>query len=166
MSRILGIDPGLANTGYGVIEAKDRKPCLVDYGTIKTSPQNPLPARIKEIYDGIKGIIKQHSISIGVIEDCFFAKENIKTAFLIGQVRGVALLSCVESGLEIGSYTPLEVKQAVVGYGRATKIEVQEMIKVLLNLKKVPELPDAADALAIALCKFQATRISALQANL
>jgi crossover junction endodeoxyribonuclease RuvC len=157
VSKVLGIDPGLATTGYGIVEEKGNKLHLINYGTIRTKSQDSFPARLKSIYNGIKGIIKQYKVNISVIEDCFFSKENIKTAFLIGQVRGVALLACVDSGLEIASYTPLQAKQAIVGYGRATKDQVQQMIKILLNLKEIPEPPDAADALAVAICHLHTT---------
>lgn len=166
MSKVLGIDPGLATTGYGVIESRDNKLHPLDYGTIRTRPESPLPTRLKEIHGQIKQLINKHKVNVGVIEDAFFAKDNMKSVFLVGQVRGVAILACVERGLEIRSFTPLQVKQAIVGYGRASKNQVQEMVKILLSLKEIPEPADAADALAIALCHLQSGRISALEAAL
>ena len=123
---------------------------LTDYGVIKTEAKTSFPLRLKKIYNELKQIIKQCDLSVAVIEELFFAK-NVKMALSVGQARGVAILACVDAGLDVVSYTPLEVKQAIVGYGRASKYQIQEMVKRLLNLEKIPPV-DAADALALAIC--------------
>lgn len=147
---IIGLDPGLAAFGYGMVKSEAGELHLTDYGVIKTEAKISFPLRLKKIYNELKQIIKQCDLSIAVIEELFFAK-NVKMALSVGQARGVAILACVDAGLDIVSYTPLEVKQAIVGYGRASKYQIQEMVKRLLNLEKIPPV-DAADALALAIC--------------
>ncbi len=149
---ILGIDPGFAIVGYGIIE-KDKRGDLkvIDYGAIVTSAKLPFVNRLAQIHKELKNIIKKYKISNMAVEELFFSK-NVKTAIEVGQARGVIMLTGIQAGLEVEEYTPLEVKQAVASYGRAEKQQVQQMVKLLLNLKKIPRPDDVADALAVAIC--------------
>ena len=148
---IFGIDPGIAIVGYGVIEYSGNKFTTIDYGAILTEPSIPFPDRIKIIYDELNKLLDKYKPDSVAIEELFFNK-NVKTAINVGQARGVQLLSVVNKGIDLFEYTPLQVKQAVVGYGRAEKRQVQEMVKLLLGLKKIPKPDDVADALAVAIC--------------
>ena len=151
--RILGIDPGSETTGWGVVEGEARRYRLVEYGTVKASPKERFPARLLKIYEGMEAIIAKHRPDACSVEEAFYAT-NVKVALKLGQVRGVLLLAAERAGLEINEYSPRLVKQTVVGYGNAEKHQVQEMVRVLLSLKSVPEPHDAADALAIGICHF------------
>jgi crossover junction endodeoxyribonuclease RuvC len=154
--RVLGIDCGTEYTGYGVVELlsdernNDRLVCIV-CGAIKVSPRDPMPARLSRISIGLQELISQHRPDRVAIEDVFYAT-NVKSALKLGQVRGVAMLAAASAGLEVAEYSPLSIKSAVVGYGRAEKHQVQQMVTRLLRLEQVPEPADAADALAIAIC--------------
>jgi len=148
---ILGIDPGTATTGFGVLEKDGSKLEVIDYGCILTGAKLPMPERLNLIAKDLKKIIKKYKPQTMAVEDLFFFK-NAKTAITVGQARGVILFVGQEQGLEVVEYTPLQVKQAVVGYGRAEKKQVQYMVKAILSLKSVPKPDDAADALAIAIC--------------
>lgn len=148
---ILGIDPGLAIVGYGVIEVLGNRYRILDYGVITTDKDTYFPDRIKIIYDELNFIIDKYAPDDVAMEELFFNK-NVKTAIKVGQARGAIILCAKNKGLDIFEYTPLQVKQAVVGYGRAEKRQVQEMVKILLNLKEIPKPDDAADALAVAIC--------------
>ncbi|HZJ82849.1 MAG TPA: crossover junction endodeoxyribonuclease RuvC [Clostridia bacterium] len=148
---ILGIDPGLAIVGYGVLEEKNNKLRAIDYGTITTPPTMDTPQRLVTIYDGIQELIARYQPDEVAIEELFFNK-NVKTALIVGHARGVAVLAAAKKQIDLYEYTPLQVKQSVVGYGRAEKAQVQHMVKVLLNLKDIPRPDDAADALAVAIC--------------
>lgn len=148
---ILGIDPGIAIVGYSIVECSGNKFRAIDYGCITTKSNELFPDRIKTIYDRLLAIIDEYQPDDLAIEELFFNK-NVKTAIKVGQARGVEILAGINRGLGIYEYTPLQIKQAVVGYGRADKRQVQEMVKILLNLKEIPKPDDAADALAIALC--------------
>jgi crossover junction endodeoxyribonuclease RuvC len=150
--RVLGIDCGTEFTGYGVVELcpDDRLVCLT-CGVIQLSPREPLAARLATIFSRLGVIISEHQPDRVAIEDVFYAV-NVKSAFKLGQVRGVAMLAASSKGLEVSEYSPLSIKSAVVGYGRAEKQQVQHMVTRLLNLAAIPESPDAADALAIAIC--------------
>lgn len=149
---ILGIDPGIADTGYGFIE-HDKKGDLVclTYGSIKTSKNDSLVERLFSLAEQLAALIDQYKPELAAIEELFFCN-NAKTALVVGQARGVAMLVCRQAGLSPLSYTPLQVKQAVTTYGGADKAQVQRMVKLLLNLKETPKPDDAADALAIAIC--------------
>ncbi|HYG79877.1 MAG TPA: crossover junction endodeoxyribonuclease RuvC [Pyrinomonadaceae bacterium] len=151
--RVLGIDPGSETTGWGVVEGEARRYRLVEYGTIKAAPSERFPARLLKISDGIEAVIAKHRPDACSVEEAFYAT-NVKVALKLGQVRGVLLLAAERARLEIHEYSPRLVKQTVVGYGNAEKHQVQEMVRVLLSLKSVPEPHDAADALAIAICHF------------
>lgn len=148
---ILGIDPGIAIVGWGVIDCTghDLKP--IAYGSIITDSKELFPDRLKTIYDELIIIIDKYNPSDAAIEELFFNK-NAKTVIKVGQARGVQVLAAKNKGLDIFEYTPLQIKQAVVGYGRAEKHQVQEMVKLLLNLKEKPKPDDTADALAVAIC--------------
>ena len=148
---ILGIDPGTAITGYGVVEYLGNHYKLVEYGTISSAKTEKPAARLNKIYNGIKQLIDIYKPDYVAVEELFFNK-NVKTALQVGQARGVVLLAAQRKEVAIYEYTPLQVKQAVVGYGRAEKKQVQFMIKALLNLPEIPRPDDAADALAIAIC--------------
>lgn len=148
---ILGIDPGIAIVGYGIIEVRGNNYKAIDYGCITTDSKLLFPDRLKIVYDELINIINKYKPDDYAVEELFFNK-NVKTAIKVGQARGVEILAAVNLGLPVFEYTPLQIKQAVVGYGRAEKHQVQEMVKLLLNLQEIPKPDDAADALAIALC--------------
>jgi crossover junction endodeoxyribonuclease RuvC len=148
---ILGIDPGLAIMGYGIIQYEGNRFKSIDYGAITTPSTMPTPMRLKTIYKELNEIITKYNPDVVAIEELFF-NTNVKTALLVGHARGVAVLSAANNDKEIFEYTPLQVKQGVVGYGRADKGQVQQMVKTLLNLSKVPKPDDVADALAVAIC--------------
>jgi crossover junction endodeoxyribonuclease RuvC len=150
--RVLGVDCGTEYTGFGVVEGghDDTLICLT-CGAIKLSPREPLPRRLATIFDRLGAIIVEYKPDNVAIEDVFYAL-NVKSALKLGQVRGVAMLAASSAGLEVAEYSPLSIKSAVVGYGRAEKPQVQYMVTRLLNLSDVPEPADAADALAIAIC--------------
>ena len=148
---ILGIDPGTAATGYGLIKMEKGTTRIISWGCIKTRAKVAPGLRLQTIYRELSKIIKKFKPDVAVIEELFFS-QNVKTALSVGQARGVALLVATDGGLEIGEYTPLEVKLALTGYGRAQKRQVQEMVKKILKMKEIPKPDDAADALAIALC--------------
>ena len=151
---VFGIDPGSRTTGFGVIDVEGNKLQCVDYGAVKgirRGGENDFPRRLRRIYRELSLSLQKHRPEVVVLEEVFHAV-NSRTALLLGQARGVALLAAAESGAEIFEYSPLEVKKSVVGYGRADKQQVQLMVSVLLHLDKKPEPHDAADALAVAIC--------------
>jgi crossover junction endodeoxyribonuclease RuvC len=150
--RVLGIDCGTEYTGYGVVDlCHDGKLVCLTCGAVKLSPRVPLPERLATIFNRLGAIILEHRPDNVAIEDVFYAV-NVKSALKLGQVRGVAMLAASSAGLLVTEYSPLSIKSAVVGYGRAEKQQVQFMVTQLLNLAEIPEPPDAADALAIAIC--------------
>ncbi len=148
---ILGIDPGIADTGFGLIAKKNNRLTCLTYGTIKTKAQFSLAERLESLYRQLTEIIAEFKPHLIAVEELFFYK-NAKTAFVVGQARGVILLAARQNNLAIVEYTPLQVKQAVSNYGSASKQQVQKMVQLLLNLKQLPKPDDAADALAIAIC--------------
>ena len=149
---ILGLDPGLAILGYGVIEVlPGKKMRAVDYGCVYTEAQTPLPDRLMKISDGIGQLFDVFKPDAVAMEELFFAK-NVKTGIMVAQARGVALEGCARRTRELYEYTPLQVKQAVVGYGKAEKRQVMELTRNILGLRKIPRPDDAADALALAVC--------------
>lgn len=152
---VIGIDPGTATSGYGLVE-KSQKDDLtaIKYGVITTPPDLPMPERLLFLYHSLKTILSDFQPEEGAVEKLFF-QTNVRTAISVGQSRGVALLSLAQAKVSVGEYSPLEVKQAVVGYGKAAKRQVQIMIQMLLNLPNLPYPDDAADALAVALCHIQ-----------
>lgn len=149
--KILGIDPGIATVGYGVIGFVGNKFTTYEYGAILTPSTAELPARLEMIYDRLCELCVMHRPDAVAVEELFF-NTNVKTAIAVGHGRGVILLSAMKNGINTYEYTPLQVKQAVVGYGRAEKKQVMEMTKIILNLDKIPKPDDTADALAIAIC--------------
>lgn len=158
--RILGIDPGTGILGFGVIDVNARgKATLVDGGVIRTPVKQADSLRLETIYNELTEIIKQHKPDIMSVEKLFFA-QNVTTAMSVSQARGVVLLCGVQNKLELFEYTPLQIKQAVTGYGKADKKQVQEMVRVILSLETVPKPDDAADALAAAICHSMTARFA------
>lgn len=151
--RVLGIDPGSQTTGWGVVEGSGRHYRLVDFGFIRASAATKFSTRLLKMCIGIEEVIAKHHPDECAIEDAFLAT-NVKVTLKLGQVRGVMLLVAERAALEIHEYSPRLIKQTVVGYGNAEKLQVQEMVRLLLSLKSIPEPHDAADALAVAICHF------------
>lgn len=149
---VLGIDPGTAITGYGLVrQSGSRQVELVDYGVIRTPSKRPMAERLKQLYHDLSDVIAEKQPDEAAVEELFFSR-NVTTALTVGQARGVAMLAAAEAGLPVHEYKPAEIKQAVVGYGNATKEQVQEMVRVLLGVAEVPRPDDAADAVAVAIC--------------
>ena len=149
--RILGIDPGYAIMGYGVVELIGNKFKVIEYGSIMTESRKNMTDRLKHLYYELMQLINRTDPDVAAIEELFF-NTNTTTAIKVGQARGVSILACANSGIETNEYTQLQVKMALTGYGRADKKQVQHMTKTILNLKEVPKPDDTADALAIAIC--------------
>lgn len=154
---VLGIDPGSVKTGYGLIHDDSGVPILIDYGCINLSSSKTFPEKLGIISKAITEIILEQKPDFIAIEDCFYSK-NVKSALKLGHIRGAIILTAINQNLKIYEYSPLEVKKAVVGYGRAEKIQVQKMIKVLLNMDEIPYPEDSADALACAYCHIATYR--------
>ena len=148
---ILGIDPGYAILGWGVVEYRASRHRLVACGAIETEKDEALPERLKQIYEGLVGIIEKHGPDVCAVEELFF-NSNQKTAIKVGEARGAAVLACANAGLPVFEYTPLQIKQALTGYGRAEKHQIQEMVRQILGLERAPRPDDAADAVAAAIC--------------
>lgn len=157
LMKILGIDPGFAIVGYGIIDYDGKKLTPIEYGAITTPAGQVISARLKTIYDETVKIIQQHRPDAVSIEELFF-NTNVTTAIKVGQARGVLILAAENHNIPNFEYTPLQVKQAVVGYGRAEKKQVQQMVKLLLNLTQIPKPDDTADALAVAICHAHSIR--------
>ncbi len=151
--KVLGIDPGSQTLGWGVVEGSGLKYSLIDFGTVKSSPRQSFSKRLLKIYDELEKVIGQFQPDVLSVEEAFYAN-NVKVALKLGQVRGAILLLGEKSEMEIAEYSPRLIKQTVVGYGNAEKHQVQEMVRLLLKMKTVPQPHDAADALAIAICHF------------
>jgi crossover junction endodeoxyribonuclease RuvC len=159
---VIGIDPGTATTGYGLVrEDPDGSLKVIDYGAILTPPDLSLSERLLELYHELQKIILLHHPDSGAVEKLFFQR-NVRTALSVGQARGVVLLALAEARLPVAEYTPLEVKQAVAGYGGADKSQVQQMVRILLDLPDIPRPDDAADALAIAICHVHSAKLSSI----
>lgn len=156
---ILGIDPGYAIVGYGVIKYEGGKMSVIDYGKITTEANIPLSKRLKLIYDSLTQLIETFKPDVVAVEELFF-NSNVKTAIAVGHARGVIILAAANKNIKIAEYTPLQIKQAVVGYGRADKNQVQQMVKMFLKLKEVPKPDDTADALAVAICHANSSALS------
>lgn len=155
--RILGIDPGLAIMGYGLVEENASRLKMLDYGAVYTDADITLPERLNCIFDGISRLIEETKPDAVAFEELFFSK-NVKTALTVGHARGVAMAAAFKKNCALYEYTPLQVKQAITGYGRAEKIQMQCMVKMLLNLSEIPRPDDAADALALAICHAHSMR--------
>jgi crossover junction endodeoxyribonuclease RuvC len=162
--RVLGIDPGTLTSGYGIVTEEDHKLFHVASGGISPSAKQPFPKRLGKIYDELEKIIGKYKPQAVVIED-LFVSTNIKAALKLGHARGVAILAAVNAGLPVFEYAPAEVKQAVVGTGKADKKQVQLMVKALLDLPKAPRPADAADALAAAICHIHSSRMREMLRN-
>jgi crossover junction endodeoxyribonuclease RuvC len=158
--RVLGIDPGTATTGYGVVEENRGELRALAFGAIRTPADQPLPTRLQAIYRGVKKLALEWEPSTAAVEELFFSS-NVRTAMSVGQARGVALLALADAGLSVAEYTPLTVKQAITGYGSADKAQMQEMIRLLLGLAEPPKPDDAADALAVAICHLNSAHLAA-----
>lgn len=156
---ILGIDPGIAILGFGLVKYEANRFTVIDYGAITTDSGIPMSSRLTIIYNGLINIIEKYKPDAYAVEELFFNK-NIKTALTVGHARGVAVLAGSKSGVQVYEYTPLQVKQALVGYGRADKNQIQQMVKVILNLREIPKPDDVADALAVAICHGNSSNFS------
>jgi crossover junction endodeoxyribonuclease RuvC len=162
MATVLGIDPGTATTGFGLIIENRNGLDLIDYGIISTPPDLAMEKRLQIIYKEMLALIDLHQPDSCAVEKLFFQR-NVTTAISVGQARGVVLLALAERYIQCAEYTPLEVKQAVTGYGVASKKQVQIMVQSILNLSKIPKPDDASDALAIAICHAHSKKITDLQ---
>ena len=159
--KILGIDPGYAILGYGVVEMRGNHFTACGFGAVTTGANEEMTSRLKHIYHELMNVIAEFEPEAASIEELFF-NTNQKTIIAVSEARGVILLAAQKNKLDIGEYTPLQVKQSVVGYGRAEKVQVMTMVKNILNLEKIPKPDDAADALAIAICHAHSKSTSSL----
>ncbi len=157
--RILGIDPGFAITGYSVIEYIGNKFKLITSGAITTKAGVPFPIRLTTIYDELDAIIKKYQPEVMSVEELFF-NQNITTAINVAQARGIVLVVGCKNGIPTYEYTPLQIKQAVVGYGRADKKQVQQMVKAILNVAQIPKLDDTTDSMAAAICHAHSSKFA------
>jgi crossover junction endodeoxyribonuclease RuvC len=163
--KVLGVDPGTAATGYGVVVKGDGGAVsLVECGVIRTQADDPLPARLRAISEGLTDVLQRHGPDVVAVESVFYGK-NVKTTVMLGQTRGAILLTVAQHDLDVVGYSPAEIKNAMVGTGNATKEQVQFMVKKLLRLKEAPSPNDAADGVAVALCHLNTGRLSALEAR-
>lgn len=160
--KILGIDPGIGRVGWGVIEVERSKFKAQQYGCFETKPNDAIPKRLNEIYSFITTLLREHAPDSLAIEELFF-NTNVKTAFSVGQARGVILLAAAQKNIPVAIYTPLQVKMATTGYGRAEKAQIGQMVKALLHLESIPKPDDTADALAIALTHAFSYKMQALR---
>lgn len=159
MRITLGVDPGTATVGYAVVAEERSALSLIACGVISTPPSMEFAQRLRQIFHDLSALIAAHHPQDVAVEELFFAR-NARTAIAVGQGRGVVLLAAAEAGLEVCEYTPMQVKQAVQGYGSATKHQVGEMVKMLLHLAAVPKPDDAADAAAIAICHLHSSKLA------
>ena len=159
--RVLGIDPGTATTGYGVVEETEEGLRVLAYGVVTTPPDLSLPQRLQAIYRELRRLVREWQPDAAAVEELYF-NVNVRTAMGVGQARGVALLAMADEGLTVAEYGPGEVKQALTGYGGAEKRQMQEMVRMLLGLPSIPRPDDAADALAVAICHLHSARLRAL----
>ena len=158
---VLGIDPGTAIMGYGLVAARGDELRPVDFGVLTTTADQPLAERLRVLYEGLTDLIRRYRPTEVAVEKLFFSR-NVTTAIAVGQARGVALVAAANSGLTVCEYSPQEVKQAVAVYGKATKDQIQQMVRVLLGLAEIPWPDDAADALAIAICHLNTSETADL----
>ncbi len=159
--RVLGVDPGTATTGYGVVTEEGGELDVLTFGVIRTSADDPMPVRLQAIYRAMRDLAVEWEPNTSAVEELFFSR-NVRTAMSVGQARGVTLLALADAGLDVAEYTPLVIKQAVTGYGSADKGQMQEMVRLLLGLAERPRPDDAADALAVAICHLHSARLTAL----
>jgi crossover junction endodeoxyribonuclease RuvC len=159
---VLGIDPGIAITGFGLVQDRDDGTLdALDYGVVTTPADAPIPVRLQQVYRGVSQLLEKHHPSSAGIEKLLFGR-NVTTAMAVGQARGVTILALADAGIEVSEYTPASVKEAVAGYGNASKGQVQDMVRLLLRLDKIPKPDDAADALAVAIAHLHSTRYKQL----
>jgi crossover junction endodeoxyribonuclease RuvC len=159
---VLGLDPGLAITGYGLVrESPSGELALVTYGAIATAAEDPLPERLLSIQQQLDRLLAEHEPDVVAVEELFFCR-NVTTALVVGQARGVEILTAARHGLPVYEYKPMAVKQAVSGYGQASKAQVQEMVRLLLDLDEVPQPDDAADGVAVAICHLHSARLQGI----
>jgi crossover junction endodeoxyribonuclease RuvC len=149
--RILGIDPGIGSTGYGIIDSDGSSHRAILFGAVKTQPRQPIQVRLLKIYRELSKVLSREKADVMAIEEVFHAS-NVQSALTLGHARGIALLVAAQQGLDVYEYSPLEIKSAVVGYGRAEKSQIQTMVQLLLKLPEIPSPDHAADALAVAIC--------------
>lgn len=157
--RILGIDPGFAITGYSIVDYQGNKFKLINSGAVLTKAGESFPLRLTKIYDDLQLIIDEYKPDAVSVEELFF-NQNVKTAINVAQARGVVLLIGCKNNIPTYEYTPLQVKQAVAGYGRADKIQVQKMVKAILNVEKLPKLDDITDSMAVAICHAHSSKFA------
>ena len=158
---ILGLDPGLATTGYGLIEGDGGDIRAVAYGVITTPPGVAIGERLAKLHGEITALLERYRPTAAAVEELFFAT-NARTAIVVGEGRGVILLALAQAGVPVAEYTPLQIKQAITGYGQAEKHQVQEMVRLLLNLPEIPRPDDAADGLAVSICHHHSSRLNHL----
>ena len=156
---IIGIDPGYGRIGYGIIEYKSNKYKVIEYGSITTKENSYFPSRLNKIENDLKDICSRYKIDCSSIEELFF-NTNIKTGIKVAEARGVIINTLYNLGIEINEYTPLQVKQALVGYGRADKLQIKEMVKNFLKLETMPKLDDTTDALALSICHANSYKLT------
>ncbi len=161
---ILGLDPGLATTGYGLVEGEHGDIRAITYGVITTPAGTPIGERLAQLHRGVTELLERYQPEAAAVEELFFAT-NARTAIMVGEGRGVILLALAQAGVSVAEYTPLQIKQAVTGYGLADKVQVQQMVQLLLSLESPPRPDDAADALAVAICHYHAWRYTELAQN-
>ncbi len=155
--RILGIDPGSQVTGFGVVEKRGQKLIHIDNGGIFTKASDPFPKKLRTLFEGVETLIEKYKPQAAAIENIFFAK-NVRSAFQLGHARGALMVAIAKTGLEIAEYSPLSIKQALTGYGRASKEQIQQMVKQLLKLPETTYF-DASDALAVAICHLNSVQL-------
>jgi len=156
--KILGVDPGSGIVGFGFIELTKNKPKLIDAGVIRTIVGNDVSSRLVEVYDALQELLEEHKPDVAVVEKLFFA-QNVTTAMIVSQARGVILMALEKAKVPVFEYTPLQIKMAMTGYGRATKAQMQELVRIQLGLKEIPKPDDCADALAAALTHITSIRV-------
>jgi crossover junction endodeoxyribonuclease RuvC len=161
---VLGIDPGLATTGYGLVAGDGQTLEAVVYGVLRTPPNIPVAERLVMLHDELTALLDRYRPDVVAMEELFFST-NARTAMTVGEARGVLLLTAAQAGLTIAEYTPLQVKQAITGYGQAEKHQVQQMVRLLLGLPEIPRPDDAADGLAVSICHHHSSRLSLLMAQ-
>ena len=164
MTRVLGCDPGLAITGYGILDSDGQQLTPIAFGVLRTEAGLAEPTRLLDLYQKLVEMIQRYQPDVAAVEKLFFST-NVRTAMMVSQARGVLLLSLAEAGLPIWEYTPMQIKQAVTGYGQADKLQIQEMVRLLLNLREIPRPDDAADALAVSICHLHSTHLNRLIAQ-
>ena len=158
---VLGLDPGLATTGYGLVQGDGQTLRAVTYGVIRTPAHTPLTKRLVQLHEALLDVLEANPPEVAAVEELFFST-NARTAMIVGQARGVLLLTLAEAGVPVAEYTPPQIKQAITGYGQADKAQVQEMVRLLLNLRDRPRPDDAADALATSICHHHSARLAAI----